>query len=116
MLTKFYIAEHSDRLFLAKSLDNPRLVTLRETGSKKILSGYMHADLASAEKDAAREPGMFEGVFLAVVELQEVTPDEAEEWGAKFSSDPEFYRASHKADVARLRSVGTEEQSGPRRK
>lgn len=52
----------------------------------------MHRTRGEAEAEADRAPGGFVGPFVAVVELREVTREEAEELGAKLSSSPETYR------------------------
>jgi hypothetical protein len=71
-------------------------VTLRDADLAKSWSGKMHASREEAEADSQRPAGAFEGKFVAVAELREVTADVAEEIGAEISSNPGLFREAHR--------------------
>lgn len=93
MTHRFFVAEHEGRMFFGNSRGEEfHFVALRDGGSARLLQGTMHRTIEDAERDAAREPGPFEGAFVAIEELREVTREEVEELGAQASSSPDTYR------------------------
>jgi hypothetical protein len=76
-------------------------VTLRDVGSKRVLTGTMHATKQAAEEDAKRPAGPFDGEVVATASPREVSPAEAEELGAEVASDPVLFREAHRQNLAR---------------
>lgn len=93
MSHRFFVAEHDGRMFFGNSRGEEfQFVALRDGGSKRLLEGQMHRTREEAEQDALRKPGLFEGTFVAIAELREVTREEVQELGAQASSSPDTYR------------------------
>jgi len=119
-MSRFFVADWNGKRFLHEALDNSGsvLAVLRDAGSARIWSGSVHADQASADREAARPAGLFEGPVVATVALREVTPEEAEDLGAEVSSNPDLFREAHRSNAAARRDAAPEDDaltSGPRR-
>ncbi len=121
MASRFFVADWCGRRFLHEALDGsaPVLAVLRDAGTERIWGGTVHPDRASADVEAERAPGTFEGPVVAVVGLREIGPEEAEDLGAEVSSNPDLFREVHRSN-AEMRRKSAEAtaaaiSSGPRR-